>query len=75
MALQIADLCALNTYIVCGEVLRVHLLDARPGRFLADRHRVRRAVAVRHFNVLLPAAGDGRIGLGPRRRGVREAAS
>jgi hypothetical protein len=27
MALEIANLCALNTYIVCGEVLRVHLLD------------------------------------------------
>ena len=30
MALEIANLCALNTYIVCGEVLRVHLLDAEP---------------------------------------------
>ena len=27
MALEIANLCALNTYLVCGEVLRVHLLD------------------------------------------------
>lgn len=26
MALEIANLCALNTYIICGEVLRVHLL-------------------------------------------------
>jgi hypothetical protein len=32
MALEIANLCALNTYIVCGEVLRVHLLHAaEPG--------------------------------------------
>jgi hypothetical protein len=30
MALEIANLCALNTYIVCGEVLRVHLLGAGP---------------------------------------------
>lgn len=28
MALEIANLCALNTYIVCGEVLRIHLFDA-----------------------------------------------
>jgi hypothetical protein len=31
MALEIANLCALNTYIICGEVLRVHLLTAAPG--------------------------------------------
>ncbi|HUC24147.1 MAG TPA: hypothetical protein VMA73_15670 [Streptosporangiaceae bacterium] len=30
MALEIANLCALNTYIVCGEVLRVHLFEAEP---------------------------------------------
>jgi hypothetical protein len=32
MALEIANLCALNTYIVCGEVLRLYLLplDAVP---------------------------------------------
>jgi hypothetical protein len=31
MALEIANLCALNTYIVCGEVLRVHLFDTGSG--------------------------------------------
>jgi hypothetical protein len=30
MALEIANLCALNTYIACGEILRVHLTDADP---------------------------------------------
>jgi len=30
MALEIANLCSLNTYIVCGEVLRLHLLESSP---------------------------------------------
>jgi len=28
MALEIANLCALNTYVLCGEVLRIYLLGA-----------------------------------------------
>jgi hypothetical protein len=30
MALEIANLCALNTYVLCGEVLRLYLLDTVP---------------------------------------------